>query len=39
MLQVFLPNIVEDEDVIEIHHHKIIDERLQYIFHHPHAQA
>jgi hypothetical protein len=36
VLQVFLPNIVEDEDVIQIHYHKIIGERIQYIIHNPH---
>jgi hypothetical protein len=35
MLQVFHPTLVEDEDVIQIHHHKIIDERPQDIIHHP----
>jgi hypothetical protein len=33
---VFHPILVEDEDVIKIHHHKINDERPQYIIHHPH---
>jgi hypothetical protein len=36
MLQVFLPTLVEDEDVKQKHHHKIIGERPSYIFHHPH---
>jgi hypothetical protein len=36
MLQVFLPILVVDEDVIQIHHHKRIDERPPYIIHHPH---
>jgi hypothetical protein len=36
MLQVFHPTLVEDEDVIQIHHHKRIGERPQYIIHHPH---
>jgi hypothetical protein len=36
MLQVFFPSLVVDADVIQIHHHKIISERPQYIIHHPH---
>jgi hypothetical protein len=34
-LQVLRPTLVEDEDVIQIHHHNRIGERLQYILHHP----
>jgi hypothetical protein len=36
MLQVFFPSLVVDEDVIQIHHQKIISERSQDIIHHPH---
>jgi hypothetical protein len=36
MLQVFHPIVFVDEDVIYIHHHKIIGERIQDIIHHPH---
>jgi len=36
MLQVFCPTIFEDEDVIQIHHHKRIGERMQYIVYHAH---
>jgi hypothetical protein len=36
---VFHPILVEDEDVIQIHHHKRIGERLQYIIHHPHESG
>jgi hypothetical protein len=36
MLQVFHPTLYEDEDVIQIHHHKRIGEGPQYIVHHPH---
>jgi hypothetical protein len=39
MLQVFYPSLVVDEDVIHIHHHKIISERPQYIIHHPHESC
>jgi hypothetical protein len=39
MLQVFHPILVEDEDVIQIHHHKIIGERPQDIIHHPHESC
>jgi hypothetical protein len=39
MLQVFRPTLVEDEDVIQIHHHKRIDERSQDIVHHPHESC
>jgi hypothetical protein len=39
MLQVFLPTLVEDEDFIQIHHHKIIGERPQDIAHHPHESC
>jgi hypothetical protein len=35
MLQVFYPNIVEDEDIIQIYHHKRIGERPQDIIHQP----
>jgi hypothetical protein len=35
MLQVFYPNTVEDEDVNQIHLHKIIGEMEQDIIHHP----
>jgi hypothetical protein len=35
MLQVFYPNPVEDEDVNQIHLHKIIGEMAQDIIHHP----
>jgi hypothetical protein len=36
VLQVFYPILVEDEDVIQIHHDKRIHERPQDIIHHPH---
>jgi hypothetical protein len=39
MLQVFCPTLVEDEDVIQIHHHKRIGKRLQDIIHHPHESC
>jgi hypothetical protein len=39
MLQVFFPILVEDEDVIQIHHHKRIGERPQYIIHHSHESC
>jgi hypothetical protein len=39
MLQVFRPILVVDEDVIQIHHHKIIGERPQDIVHHPHESC
>jgi hypothetical protein len=39
MLQVLCPTLVEDEDVIQINHHKIIGERPQYIIHHPHESC
>ena len=39
MLQVFLPTLVEYEDVIQIHQHKRIDERPQDIIHHPHESC
>jgi hypothetical protein len=39
MLQVFYLILVEDEDVIQIHHHKIIGERPQDIIHHPHESC
>jgi hypothetical protein len=37
MLQVFRPSLVVDEDVIQIHHYKIIGERLHDIINHPHG--
>jgi hypothetical protein len=36
MIQVFHPSLFVDDDVIYIHHYKIIGERLQDIIHHPH---
>jgi hypothetical protein len=39
MLQVFLPTLVEDEDVIQIDHNKRTSERLQDIIHHPHESC
>jgi hypothetical protein len=36
VLQVFCLILVEDEDVIQIFHHKRIGERMQDIIHHPH---
>jgi hypothetical protein len=36
VLQVFLPILVEDEDVIQINYNKMIGEMLQDIVHHPH---
>ena len=36
MLQVFLPTLFEEKDVIQIHHHKRIGERSQYIIHQSH---
>jgi hypothetical protein len=39
MLQVFHPTLVEYEDVIQIHHQKIIGERPQDIVHHPHESC
>jgi hypothetical protein len=39
MLQAFLPFIVVDEDVIQIHHHKIIGEMPQDIIHYLHESC
>jgi hypothetical protein len=39
MKQVLIPTLVEDEDVIQIHHHERIDEMLQDIVHHPHESC
>jgi hypothetical protein len=39
MLQVFHPTLVEDEDIIQIYHHKIIGERPQDIIHQPHESG
>jgi hypothetical protein len=39
ILQVFYPILVVYEDAIQIHHHKIIGERQQDIFHHPHGSC
>jgi hypothetical protein len=39
MLQVFLPSLVVDEDVIQMHHYKRIGERPQDIIHHPHESC
>jgi hypothetical protein len=36
---VFHPILVVDEDAIQIQHHKIIGERLQYIISHPHESC
>jgi hypothetical protein len=36
MLQMFLPNFVEDEDVIYIYDHKGVCEWPQYVINHPH---
>jgi hypothetical protein len=35
MLQVFCTSLDVDEDVIQMHHHETISERLQDIIHHP----
>jgi hypothetical protein len=35
MLQVFHLTLIKDEDFIQIHHQKIIFERMQDIVHHP----
>jgi hypothetical protein len=35
MLHVLLPSSVEDEDVIQIYHHKRVGEGYQYIIHQP----
>jgi hypothetical protein len=37
ILQVFHPTLVEDEDVIQIYHHKRIGEIMQDIMHHPYG--
>jgi hypothetical protein len=39
MPQVFRPILVVDEDVIQIHHQKIIEERMQDIIHNPHERC
>jgi hypothetical protein len=39
MLQVFHPILFEDEDIIQIHQHKRIGKRPQYIIHHPHESC
>jgi hypothetical protein len=39
VLQVFHPILVEDEDVIQIHHRKISGERKQDIIHHTHENC
>jgi hypothetical protein len=39
MLQVFRPNLTEDEDVIQMHRQKIIGERPQDIIHHTHESC
>ena len=39
LLQVFRPIIVEDEDVIQTHHHKRVGEIPQDIIHHPHESC
>jgi hypothetical protein len=36
VLQVLHPILAKDEDVIQIHYHKIIGERMQGIIQHPH---
>jgi hypothetical protein len=36
MLQLFLPNFAEDEDVIQIYDHKGVFEWSQYVIHHLH---
>jgi hypothetical protein len=39
MLQVCFPSLDLNENVIQIHHYKIIGECLQDIFHHPHESG
>jgi hypothetical protein len=39
MLQVFDPSLSVNENVIQIHHYKIIGEWLQDIIHHPHESG
>jgi hypothetical protein len=39
VIQVFLPILFEDEDDIQIHHHKGIGERPQYSVHHHHESC
>jgi hypothetical protein len=39
MLQVLCPSIIVNEDVIQIHHYKIIGEWSQDIIHHPHESG
>jgi hypothetical protein len=39
MLQVFSPSLVVNENVIQIHHYKIIGEWSQDIVHHPHESG
>jgi hypothetical protein len=39
MLQVLCPSLVVDEDVIQIHHYKIISERSYDIVYHPHKSC
>jgi hypothetical protein len=39
MLHVLLPISVEDEDVIQIYHHKRVGEGSQYIIHKPHESG
>jgi hypothetical protein len=39
MLQMFRPSLVVNENVIHIHHYKIIGEWSQDIVHHPHESG
>jgi hypothetical protein len=39
MLQVFHPTFVEDEDIIQMYHHKRIGERPQDILHQRHESC
>jgi hypothetical protein len=39
MLQVFGPSLAVNENVIQIHHYKIIGEWSQDIIHHPHESG
>jgi hypothetical protein len=39
MLHVLLPSSLEDDDVIQIYHDKIVGEGSQYIIHQPHESG
>jgi hypothetical protein len=39
MLQMFVPSLVVNENVIQIHHYKSIGEWSQDIVHHPHESG